>query len=1110
MTLLRLYKLSLITVCALTFSGLLAPSHAKDVRVAKGGAISTLGAGIAKAGHNGVVYLAPGTYYVNDLTIPFNISIVGETDNGGEVILTSRRAVAKGLLVPTEGASLAVRNVTFDGAVSPDKNGAGIRFEGKLLRLDHCIFSNNEDGILATGHPKSVVKISHTKFINNGHGDGFSHAMYIRDAVKLIVEDSYFEGTNIGHHIKSMATQTIVRNNVFIDGPNKPSYMVDITKGGSAVIEGNTMTRARTASQETLINYDTTRGGTIGSLIIRDNIIKNAKPRGRLLRNPEKAPVDLQNNTISNIKNGTLALPGELQMAEGQSQAQAQNVQQEAYNDGQYTQEQLDNLTPKQRKMVERMTGSRKPVGVQTASAASPLAVTSSNAAYTDDETTAPDLPADVTIESAQVVAESAAQGLDDQSKPARKLRGFGRRQKTQNTAKAGAPLVDKSTRGLVTLPEYAALSQSNDVAAFNLVRLTGRNRVSPFVTFGQIFKRGQVFPTTNIEARFGEEKVAAQMTAKALYSDGSVRHGAIAVVAPASTKRSLQGVLIKAPKTTPAPKLLWPSEFDLIVQIDGQTADKQDFSKRLNLRTLPQTTWMSGPLATTYMVDAMAGPLLRVRGDITVFANKTIRSRLSFENHHSFAKGNRDLAYRVKIYNGDQILLNRGVPNHYRGSNWSETLWKGTLPAWEYQADALLLRETAAIPPYDFSFGIDQAGIATQSQTLGVATRSVFEAYDVTKYMPSTGSRADIGPLPLWDVYALKTMNRSALASQRKRAGIGGAIPWHFADDTTGLPIRVDQHPLFWAEQRGSQERRGKDRIPESYFAGGDGGWTAELAHKPAMAYTAYLLTADPYFAREVAHEAAFAIASVWPEKRAGTSLVIGDPQLRARAWGLRDIGNAAFILPDDNPLKDYFTTSLALNLKALMKTYVLDGAMDHAGKTEGYFKEKIDKDPLRISPWQNDYMVASLTQEALRGSTLAGELIDWTANFQIGRILAKGAEPKLGVSYALNVYTGIEDQLHSEWASVTAATKTRTENAVYPSAGDGYVASAYASLANVYSVTGNTDAVKAIKVLLMTFPEAQLWQTSNIEGFARTPTWLFATKTPAGAWLSADQAAR
>jgi len=77
------------------------------------------------------------------------------------------------------GRNFTVENVEFSGSRVPDQNGAGIRAQGRGLVVRNCCFHDNENGILGGGDSKSDVLIEYSEFARNGHGDGYSHNMYI-------------------------------------------------------------------------------------------------------------------------------------------------------------------------------------------------------------------------------------------------------------------------------------------------------------------------------------------------------------------------------------------------------------------------------------------------------------------------------------------------------------------------------------------------------------------------------------------------------------------------------------------------------------------------------------------------------------------------------------------------------------------------------------------------------------------------------------------------------------------------------------------------------------------------------------------------------------------
>lgn len=250
--------------------------------------------GAAKAGET--VRIPAGEYDIADLRIRRSVRLVGE----GEVVFFSSSPTAKGLLNPLEGASLTVENITFRGARSPDLNGAGIRHDGADLTVIDCAFIGNENGILYTGAPSGRIRIERSSFIDSGHGDGYSHGVYVNEAASLVVTESRFSGTRIGHHLKSLARATHVSGSQFDDTRGSASYALDVSAGGDVVFSGNTVIKSADADNPSIVNYELTRGGEAVALRIENNRILNRHPNARLLRNATSvAPVIAGNEVIN-------------------------------------------------------------------------------------------------------------------------------------------------------------------------------------------------------------------------------------------------------------------------------------------------------------------------------------------------------------------------------------------------------------------------------------------------------------------------------------------------------------------------------------------------------------------------------------------------------------------------------------------------------------------------------------------------------------------------------------------------------------------------------------------------------------------------------------------
>lgn len=258
---------------------------------------------IAMAKKGAVVTVEAGDYDLADVKIRRDLSLIGE----GDVVFFSSRPVAKGLLNPVDGASLRIENITFRDAASPDLNGAGIRHDGKDLMIVNCRFVGNENGVLATGDETGAIDIANSAFIGNGHGDGYSHGIYVLRARSLVIHDSLFEGTKIGHHVKSLAGETIIRGTDFDDADGRTSYAVDASRGGAVSIEWNSFLKAADADNNALFNYDLTRGGEAVELRIINNRIVNRHRNGLLLRNSTDLEPLIEGNNLVNEAGGRMA-----------------------------------------------------------------------------------------------------------------------------------------------------------------------------------------------------------------------------------------------------------------------------------------------------------------------------------------------------------------------------------------------------------------------------------------------------------------------------------------------------------------------------------------------------------------------------------------------------------------------------------------------------------------------------------------------------------------------------------------------------------------------------------------------------------------------------------
>lgn len=265
------------------------------------GEFATLSGAIASAtaGYNGAntytIDIDPGTY-ANDAAI-INVPLTIENDNpgGGPVLLNDSADQGanptyaipnrKGILV--SNASTTINGLTFEGAavsVGDGGNGAGIRAQAGDLSVYNSSFIGNQDGILTDPDSSMHVLISNSVFTDNGNASGpdagSTHAIYVGKDASLTVQDSTFNGTQVGHDIKSRAAVTAIAGNYLDDGvTGTTSYAIDLPNGGMATIEGNTIVQGTNTQNPAMIAYDA--GGlayTDNSLLVQDNNFTNYLP----------------------------------------------------------------------------------------------------------------------------------------------------------------------------------------------------------------------------------------------------------------------------------------------------------------------------------------------------------------------------------------------------------------------------------------------------------------------------------------------------------------------------------------------------------------------------------------------------------------------------------------------------------------------------------------------------------------------------------------------------------------------------------------------------------------------------------------------------------------
>jgi hypothetical protein len=656
-----------------------------------------------------------------------------------------------------------------------------------------------------------------------------------------------------------------------------------------------------------------------------------------------------------------------------------------------------------------------------------------------------------------------------------------------------------------VSSPDAAGLP------GFTLQNTSGASEGSGYVSFGQMFAKGTVMPGQTLTAHIGGQDVAVQMDVKTTNDDGSVGHAILTLKAPAmAAGASVSGSLATGGTTSSAPAIqaqdILSHGYDFQAQVTLHNADGSTTVKTVDAAQLLQQaisgghveSWMQGAQASEYRVSANIAPNLDVKFDIRMDAAGQTHTDVVFARDDAYTTNVSTLTYDVKFTQGGQTVFSDANIQQYAYSTWHQAVASPGAVDPHVVYDTAYLIATGAIPAYDLSTPVSAATIADQLQRLAQADTGPLGSALLNQYMPTTGNRPDIGPETAWTAEYLASQSADAAKIMYANADAAGGVPWHLVG-TDDEVLRIDENPLLRISDRSNS-------LPVT-FNPAPSGWTMDVAHEPSLTFVPYLLSGSHYYLDELQAQANYVVASQNPDYRDGAAGILSDHnEVRAIAWGLRELANAAYITPDADALKGYFTTLLSNNLDHFMTEYVNGAKGDAQGQLEGWI-QGVYGNANMMAPWQQDYVATTLALIAGRGDDQAATILGWMDNFIAGRFTndANGFDPLHGATYNLQTLDPATGQPFTTWAEVYDATfgsapATTLDASAYPDWAGGYAAKAKAALAGIISNTQSPDAIEAYGWL-------QSQTTAMLESYQTDPTWNIAPKLANGQYLTNDE---
>jgi hypothetical protein len=393
--------------------------------------------------------------------------------------------------------------------------------------------------------------------------------------------------------------------------------------------------------------------------------------------------------------------------------------------------------------------------------------------------------------------------------------------------------------------------------------------------------------------------------------------------------------------------------------------------------------TWLAGAVATEFTLSgpfaAEEGgaphPRINARLDVRFYpaAAKRVRTDVTVEDAWAYDPGPRNWQYDVDVVQGGKTLFAEKGVAHNHHARWHRVFWSDPDPGIMVQHDLGYLLQSRAVLNYDRSLQIPEAILAQEERNLAKADTSVMGPAFIVPYFGMTGGRADIGPLPRWTVLYLLTEDPRSYAAMMANADAAGAIPIHYRDRKTDLPVSIDAHPTAVIV---SGTPKPEDVFPK--LTNSDTIWQPEPAHQPSLDYVPYLLTGDRFYLDELQFWADWNLIQMNPGARKFDKGILAEQQIRGYAWSLRTLGHAAWVTPDKHPMKKYFEAKLANNLDWQLERY--------AKRTHPLGFDAIRDNMEKMITWQLDFLVLTVGELAEKGYPAAEKWLRWLAEPAVG----------------------------------------------------------------------------------------------------------------------------
>jgi hypothetical protein len=438
------------------------------------------------------------------------------------------------------------------------------------------------------------------------------------------------------------------------------------------------------------------------------------------------------------------------------------------------------------------------------------------------------------------------------------------------------------------------------------------------------------------------------------------------------------------------------------------------------------------------------------------------MRTDVVMENTRTWTPNPGNITYSFAIKRNGTTLHTQPKFTHYHHARWHKVVWTGAAaePSLRVRHHMPYFMASKAVWNYNLNIKIPETVLeaqytSLQKKRLEQKSLGPMGNMMVTPYFPMTGGRADIGPIPRWMATYLISQDDRALEIMMANADAAASAPIHFRDEDSGQPIDLERNPYIAV-------RFGKSSPALPTVIDGTTIWSIDTSHQPSFAYIPYLISGEQFYLDELLFWSSWNMAAINPSYRGGSAGLIHSDQIRGQAWGIRAIGEAARITPDNHPLKSYFITRLNNNLDWYLARY--PNNTDLTANSPLNALQKPDEKHL-TSPWQNDFMGIVFAQIAEDGDARAISILNWMSKFNLGRF--QNAANGLCLENAPGYYWNIQNSSGNfamNWKELVGLNfSIDTCDSNLPMAGGPTSASGYAAYARAMMASAQAVNIKS-----------------------------------------------